>query len=390
MVNHVRTESDVKFATLNEYSVMSGDELDEEANRKKPDRITILSNLSNEGDSLEAGDPFKFEKMYEDIELSLSMLAAVQDFSFYAHLKAKSLDDDLKHWNEILPISIKVANKEDFVRYVLAGEDESRLWNEYTEEMGKVYKEMGIILPALEKYEDFLLHPYSPDTYFGRQNVKFYRVYDPINDTPHLYTEMAKVDLFDTKKLVKFSKEFGIPCGLPSRYSATPGSPSNQPALIEYGSVLEINKELTILRFLIELWNAIKYDDFNFMHSAICKVLSPDVNMNNKELKNAATNILINELEIKNKGNSTFQLINGELHPAVHFNDLFEVAYYQLYQAIYNDSEFKRCEFCGSLFEVMHKGRRFCPPLPDRKRSTCENTYNRRKQRQKQKQKGGK
>lgn len=49
--------------------------------------------------------------------------------------------------------------------------------------------------------------------------------------------------------------------------------------------------------------------------------------------------------------------------------------------------EYKTCEHCGKEFKVTHEKQRFCPTKPGRKRSTCENTYNQRIRRQRQKEK---
>jgi hypothetical protein len=45
------------------------------------------------------------------------------------------------------------------------------------------------------------------------------------------------------------------------------------------------------------------------------------------------------------------------------------------------------CKNCGLGFYARHGSQKFCPPEPGRKGSRCENTYNKRMKRQRQKEK---
>jgi hypothetical protein len=65
-----------------------------------------------------------------------------------------------------------------------------------------------------------------------------------------------------------------------------------------------------------------------------------------------------------------------------------EVAAYQLKQAIFKNERLHECQNCGAIFEPKHANQIFCSPLPRRKRSTCENTYNQRQKRLRKKQEG--
>jgi hypothetical protein len=99
---------------------------------------------------------------------------------------------------------------------------------------------------------------------------------------------------------------------------------------------------------------------------------------NNTDLKVIAFAYLNLELKKINSGETATRFIDGKIVPAMKFNNLLEVAGYQLKQAIFKDQKLELCENCGALFEPRHASQKFCSPLPGRKRSTCENTYNQR------------
>jgi hypothetical protein len=85
--------------------------------------------------------------------------------------------------------------------------------------------------------------------------------------------------------------------------------------------------------------------------------------------------------------NSTYAIIDCQTQPGMTFKDLFEVAYFQLSRAVIGNIKMSRCEHCGALFEVTHESRRFCPPLPKNKISSCQNAYNQRVKRKRKKAK---
>ncbi|WCL57029.1 hypothetical protein PNF30_16245 [Bacillus safensis] len=96
------------------------------------------------------------------------------------------------------------------------------------------------------------------------------------------------------------------------------------------------------------------------------------------DLKATALAYLNLKLKSIQNGEITSAFFDGRIVPAIRFNNLLEVAAYQLKQAIFKDQKLEECLNCGALFEPRHASRKFCPPLPGRKRSTCENTYNQR------------
>lgn len=106
-----------------------------------------------------------------------------------------------------------------------------------------------------------------------------------------------------------------------------------------------------------------------------------------KDDKTIAIAYLDLKLKKLKSGKTSTKFIKGSIVPAISFNNLMEVANYQLKQAIFKDSMLERCINCDALFEPRHAHQKFCSPLPNRKRSTCENTYNQRLKRQRRKEK---
>lgn len=110
-------------------------------------------------------------------------------------------------------------------------------------------------------------------------------------------------------------------------------------------------------------------------------------NVKDKSLKLIAKVYLAYLLNQQSSGVTSHEVIGGEIVSGIMFNDLLEVAYFQLSQAVHNHKEFRKCLNCNHLFEITHEGRKFCPPLPGRKRSTCENSYNQRLKRKRRREK---
>ncbi|NQW98336.1 hypothetical protein HPY21_15460 [Bacillus stratosphericus] len=106
---------------------------------------------------------------------------------------------------------------------------------------------------------------------------------------------------------------------------------------------------------------------------------------NNSDLKTIAFAYLNLKLKDIKSGETATRFIDGKIVPAMRFNNPLEVAGYQLKQAIFKDQKLELCENCGALFEPRHASQKFCSPLPGRKRSTCENTYNQRLKRMRKK-----
>ncbi|MED4903970.1 hypothetical protein [Parageobacillus thermoglucosidasius] len=106
----------------------------------------------------------------------------------------------------------------------------------------------------------------------------------------------------------------------------------------------------------------------------------------NTDLKNIAMAYLNLKLKKLPSGKTSTRFTKGKIVPAISFENLIEVASYQLKQAIFKEAKLERCLNCGGLFEPLHGSQKFCPPRPNKKRSTCENTYNQRLKRQRRRE----
>jgi hypothetical protein len=268
--------------------------------------------------------------------------------------------------------------------------------------------------------------------------------YNPLDEAPNLYTEIAKIKFFDIPSLKRFIENFGLPYGrdlfatniyfvmnyemdlfrfyeLLHRYKKTLDifeaiSSHNQEKIEKYAEEFKEYAKNETKEYLYSLLNAaigLKVDDFlreikeqKIERAEIVKRLdmffenkiegitvNPIMfekwhNISNESPRTIAKHYLVELLNNSNKGSSTFAIINNdEIHPATTFDNLFEVAYYQLSRAVIRNVEMRHCDNCGALFEVTHDSRRFCPPLPGHKISTCQNTYNQRMKRKRKKAK---
>lgn len=282
---------------------------------------------------------------------------------------------------------------------------------------------------------------------------KSFKLYNPLEEANELYTEMAKLNIFDVESLMKFIARYGLPLDY---YFRSPKAVEEDiddvrdNILFEYMDLLLFYEELVKYKKVFEIWKSIrtvnkselykikeefrssaqktlelakanffeayfensKYGDeyYNLEYEEIEKYESlssyVEDHISKEELKNIKFKSPMWELWEKNKdaslvecakqyliilinkqdmGQPSFHIKNGNIVPAIAFNNLIEVAYYQLSKAITNNTELKACEKCGAFFEVTHGARKYCPPLLGTKRSTCENSNSQRAKRMRKK-----
>jgi hypothetical protein len=272
------------------------------------------------------------------------------------------------------------------------------------------------------------------------KSEEHYEAYDPLEETPNLYTEMAKIKFFDIPSLKRFIENFGLPYGLDlfatDKYSVLHYEVDLfefYDMLDDYKKALDIfvslksNNQKKIKKYAEEFKEYIKEESYEFISDSLKTIMDSKIhklsmeehefdnysdyvefyfqileneaseikkmpgiaekwrNIENSSPEKLANHYLVELLNDLSKGNSTFTIINDKIHPATTFRSLFEVACYQLSRAVIGNVDMKPCENCGALFEVTHESRRFCPPLPGHKISTCQNTYNQRMKRKRKK-----
>jgi hypothetical protein len=285
---------------------------------------------------------------------------------------------------------------------------------------------------------------------------KEFFAYDPLNETPELYLEMNKIEIFNETSLLKFIKNYGIPYhqqipkGETGVFPTVLFQQNETKKFIIAMDTLMFYEKLFKFQNTLKMWNSIKEDNIEEMtkikedfkihaefygkHQAeFTKELSLEQfaefvfadlgftyrgeieevfegikhdsdkilklsekaselkimweQVKNTDLKNIAFAYLNLKLKEIKSGKTSTRFIDGKIVPAIHFNNLLEVAGYQLKQAIFKDEQLQKCLHCGALFEPKHARQKFCSPLPNRGRSTCENTYNQRLKRQRRKEK---
>lgn len=264
-------------------------------------------------------------------------------------------------------------------------------------------------------------------------NSNEYTSFNPLEDTPNLYTDIAKIGKDDKKGLMNFVKEYGLPTGEaimtsnPYHVFITKEEISEIfPEIEEYKRALnvyqtirngdqeEIQKLVQEFRFFIkEKVRESQFDIFyhqnekansgpesQFEVVPLAKSLAEMEKINfqpskaafnawekikDRDPKDIAMAYLTELLNEHGQGNSSYALINGKIEPGTTFKNLLEVAYFQLSRAVIGNITLRPCEHCGALFEVTHESRRFCPPHKDNKISTCQNSYNQRIKRKRKK-----
>ncbi|ANP83888.1 hypothetical protein BAQ53_24495 [Bacillus sp. B25(2016b)] len=211
-----------------------------------------------------------------------------------------------------------------------------------------------------------------------KEDIKFY---NPFNEGNSLFTELPKLKIWDLKELKRFIKVYGLPTGS-GIYKITALYDSKN-ILFRSVQLRDLFIELTIYRYIFSLFLAVKTKDINQLQFFKSKY-HPTINIqNNEELILLEKKTLIFFLNKQNRISQKLiiETVNEkpEIIPIVQFTNLFDVAYFQMTKSLLQDTVLRKCEHCGHYFEAAHESRRFCPPLPFRKRSSCETAYNRNK-----------
>lgn len=246
------------------------------------------------------------------------------------------------------------------------------------------------------------------------------RAYD-LEEAESLYTELAKLTPFDNKGLLKFSKVFGLPFGVAEDVVDWAKFETNEPPVtIPVSLLTRFHEELIYYRYLFDMFKNVKLQNIEELKRRedqatkkvyeLLKKMAEDVadktgttlsgfpdmetgiaNLAKNKLGSSSDEkLLLMEKQTlasrlyggKKKLQIELDFDHGKFVPKIYFFDLFEYAYFQIMTALVNDAELRECEYCGHVFEVTYEGRRFCPPLPFRKRSSCEMAYNNRRRKE--------
>lgn len=220
---------------------------------------------------------------------------------------------------------------------------------------------------------------YSPEyvVQIKATDSKNYFTFNPLQDTPYLYLELAKIN--SDQDLMKFAQIFGLPFG---HDMCSSDKDSVHVTILD---TITFYKNLSYFKNLLQLWFANQnHEEFSSTHSSYLN----NITFNSDE---NVGSIIANVLNEKKTWKETYMHFDNNSSQAnlvshcVMFKNLLETAYFQLSRVILNNTTLRRCNECNEIFEVAHESQKFCPPKLGRKRSTCENTHKVRKKRQKQK-----
>jgi hypothetical protein len=229
----------------------------------------------------------------------------------------------------------------------------------------------SIVEPSMFTPDDIVQLTLSPDC----TNSKTAYVYNPLEDTPELFLELAKVS--NLKELLQFINIYGLPTGKSKKEIN-----SDTEQLIVYDmDIFDFFVQVETLHELVSLWFSIQNGEtptekeFNWLVETL------------HEAGNSLTalDVIAKTLNAKRNWDSSFKVFD-EITETISFHSLIDVAYFQLSEAILTKIPLRRCLNCNSVFAVFHESQKFCPPRLNRKRSTCENSYRIRKSRQRQKE----
>ncbi|TFJ91519.1 hypothetical protein [Lentibacillus salicampi] len=199
-----------------------------------------------------------------------------------------------------------------------------------------------------------------------------------------IFTELAKIKPFNDEDLINFSKKFGLPTGkIVNRGNET----------IEFLScpTFHIHLNLVEFQFIFKIYVAICTNDTDLIKSIYLNLNSQfkgesEYRLDNlnkgamlAQLKYDITIYLNNVLANRHEKVFNYNSLTDNFVETEKIHDLFHYAYIQLRHSLIAKSQIKKCMYCGNYFELQHGKQRFCPPLPFRKRSSCEMAYNREK-----------
>jgi hypothetical protein len=210
--------------------------------------------------------------------------------------------------------------------------------------------------------------------------------YNPLTEAADLYTHFAGINPNKNSSLLKFVCNYGIPASMIYERTYDVNDQAMYQSimnLLAFSSDLKI--QLKAFKETYSLWDSIKSHDLPYLKKVISKY-PEDFFVNHASTLDKAQSVLADYIQGSLRWGHTLAVVEGKIRPILFFDHLYRIMDFQLYQAVVYDVPVKHCEFesCNKIFEDKN-GRKFCPPFPGNKRSTCENTANQRLKRMKKK-----
>ncbi|MEH7403353.1 DUF6076 domain-containing protein [Gottfriedia acidiceleris] len=261
-------------------------------------------------------------------------------------------------------------------------------------------------IAVFEEYE-LVGDPYYDGKFIAKGEIK--HTYNPLEDVDilskaaNLFTP-GELTVETKDKYTSFFREFGLLGNVDSHLFGTVIHGTSEPHLLafreqSFSSGLS-SIETSLMGLNDVLWHAdINLGRENLSHDSAWleeirknyEESTPDyIKLDKQRLAQSGMNSHTKELVsslIRKRSSSieSIQVLDDQYVTTISFPTLLDVAYHQLTNALLGIKTFNKCLNCGSIFLAKHGLQKFCAPLPNRKRSTCENTYNQRKKRNKKK-----
>ncbi|WP_077319073.1 hypothetical protein [Virgibacillus proomii] len=256
-------------------------------------------------------------------------------------------------------------------------------------------KEIISYLQNLQKEEDIVKDIKNSVIVADDKSVDYYEVYN-LGNAMGLYTELAKVEPFNIKSIINFSKTFGLPTGNISFPNTFDKTLVNNSICIPSCNFVELNLQLMEYKVIFEVFESIMMNNTEKIKEREIQYIESTTNDSNNKHINIALRkskldyfkTIDDETLLKYETEYLSDLINNSIFSKLfnwslvstkkghklksHYNNLFQFAYNQIIHAMLKKPNFKKCEYCEHLFEAPNDKMKFCPTLPFRARSSCE------------------
>lgn len=275
----------------------------------------------------------------------------------YFHMNPMYIENDIKSWLEFEGLSLEELYNKMFSFETDKAVDKDNI----------KYKSM--ITRFSEKEDDFKTYP--------------------LRDITGIYTELAKVEPFNTEDIQRFIHIFGLPTGLRETPNMDIGL-NAYPVTAVSVNYTELNSQLMKYKAIYETFKDIMTKNVEVIkqnHLADLDImiefnpdLSPIFELQRAFYLEESDEAIFEEtksefIELVNVQNFYEGIIGYKNKTYVmesFFKNLFEYSYFQMSQALINDSEFKKCKNCNHFFEVSPDNPDFCPSLPFSDVSQCK------------------
>lgn len=210
-------------------------------------------------------------------------------------------------------------------------------------------------------------------------------VYHPFEkfNMEHFLNTIMSIDLKNTESVLDFYNNYG-PIG--------DGKNGNNTTSRIFGIHLDtsnesfafFNTEISLLRNLFLLYEAVKNEDEDFLRSfehfpnvgypSYRKIEDPTISKE-KLFMIAKREILAAINRRSNLINPVVGFIDGEFTKFTTSSCLLGVFYTRLYEMVTENTKIRRCRYCGDYFKPRKDKANFCPPPEANEKSKCVNRY---------------